>query len=255
MLLTAVNYAFIISPYIYSLILKSLDAARTAISANPTAQLPLASTVYTALAQRYCVDGSGELDTALKMSPEAAFAAYNKRFKDCDAAFTDSVTQLSQQYPEDPNIAAIAAGALMEQPAWKWWAVGSQTAGALADVASGAPVTASQPTSSPTLTSLTQISAQQPISMTGQLIQPHAAMANTILSRGLNTNPDHLGLLHYMIHNMEQGPEPDWAQAVADRLFNLGGASQGHAAHMRTHIDMRVGDYGEYCCYEFTLGA
>ncbi len=74
------------------------------------------------------MDGAGQLDAALA-APVAAFNSYSdpvtQKFAKCSNAFTQSVVSVAETYPEDVNIAAIAAGALMEQPAWMWWQVGS----------------------------------------------------------------------------------------------------------------------------------
>ena len=76
---------------------------------------------------RYGVEGAGQLDAALS-NPAAAFYSYSdpvtKKFAQCSNAFTQSMVSVAETYPEDVNIAAIAAGALMEQPAWMWWQVG-----------------------------------------------------------------------------------------------------------------------------------
>merc|ERR1719162_1331202 len=72
------------------------------------------------------------------------------------------------------------------------------------------------------------------------LVLPNNALANVCIERGLRTNPGHLGLLHFMIHNMEQNPSPGSADGVATQLYNTGGA-QGHTQHMATHIDQRTG--------------
>jgi hypothetical protein len=220
-----VNYAFITSDMVYRLILESLRDADLAIQSGAP-QAELAEAMLAALSQRYCVPTKEGLASSLSLSPEESFARYNRNSSACNVEYTNTVSALADQVPFDPNVAAIAAGALMELPAWQWWKVGSTHAGDLVNVSSAAGQ--SEFTS---------------IGLASGLVERNASLANAILQRGLQVQPKHLGILHYMIHNMEASPEPTWALSVANSLYDEGGSTQGHAAHMKTHIDMRVGDY------------
>jgi hypothetical protein len=75
-----------------------------------------------------------------------------------------------------------------------------------------------------------------------RVVRPHNALANLILQRGMAAAPDHLGLLHYLVHSLEGAPRPDLALDAAQRLYD-GSPGLGHTRHMRAHIDMRTGHY------------
>ena len=59
----------------------------------------------------------------------------------------------------------------------------------------------------------------------------------------MERNPKHPGALHYYIHAVEL-PQPQRAEAVADRLLPLAPAA-GHLVHMPSHIYRRVGRYAD----------
>jgi len=220
-----VNYAFIASSEVYRLILESLDSARVALeSAEPQAEL--ADEMYEALRQRYCVDEPGMLQEALSLSEEESFARYNNRSAECGIKYANTASLLADSVPYDPNVAAIAAGALMQQMAWQWWEIGSTYAGDLVNTSSAAGQ-----------------NKETSIALASGLVLRNNSIANAILQRGIQVQPKHLGILHYFTHNLEAGPQPIWAQSVGNTLYEEGGSTQGHAAHMTTHIDMRVGNY------------
>jgi tetratricopeptide (TPR) repeat protein len=64
------------------------------------------------------------------------------------------------------------------------------------------------------------------------------ATLESVLAR----NPDHIGAIHYYIHATEAGPEPEKAEAHADRLVALAPGA-GHLVHMPAHTYMRIGRY------------
>ncbi|WPT13424.1 hypothetical protein PSENEW3_00001264 [Picochlorum sp. SENEW3] len=220
-----VNYAFITSDRVYRLILESLNGGLAALNSG-TKQSALAEAVYAALSQRYCVPTKEALDEALALPVRDSFERYNNQSASCNVEYANTVSALAEEIPQDPNIAALAAGALMQLPAWQWWSIGSTYAGDLVNVSSAA--------GENNLTS---------IGLASGLVERNASIANAILQRGLQVQPKHLGILHYMIHNLEASPQPTWALSVATDLYDEGGSTQGHAAHMKTHMDMRVGDY------------
>lgn len=222
-----VNYAFITSDKIYRLILESLDSARTALESQAP-QSELADQVYTALSRRYCVSDPAMLEEALSLSVEASFQRYNNMSAGCNVEYANIASSLADSVPYDPNVAAIAAGSLMQLPAWQWWAMGSTYAGDLVNTSSAAGE-----------------NLETSIALASGLVLRNNSIANAILQRGLQVQPQHLGILHYLIHSLEASPQPIWAQSVANEMYDEGGSTQGHAAHMKTHIDMRVGNYEE----------
>jgi hypothetical protein len=222
-----VNYAFIESKEIYRLILESLDSARVALEGQEP-QSELAPQVYYALSHRYCVSDPEMLQEALSLSLKDSFERYKNMSASCNVEYANIASSLADSVPYDPNVAAIAAGSLMQLPAWQWWALGSTYAGDLVNTSSAAGE-----------------NLNTSIALASGLVLRNNSIANAILQRGLQAQPQHLGILHYLIHNLEASPQPIWAQSVANTMYDEGGSTQGHAAHMKTHIDMRVGNYAE----------
>lgn len=222
-----VNYAFITSDKVYRLILESLDSARVALESGEP-QSELADQVYDALSHRYCVSDPEMLQEALSLSLEDSFERYNNMSASCNVEYANIVSSLADSIPYDPNVAALAAGSLMQLPAWQWWQIGSTYAGDLVNTSSAAGE-----------------NLNTSIALASGLVLRNNSIANAILQRGLQVQPHHLGILHYLIHNLEASPQPIWAQSVANTMYDEGGSTQGHAAHMKTHIDMRVGNYEE----------
>ncbi len=76
----------------------------------------------------------------------------------------------------------------------------------------------------------------------GKLPTPRNASALVALQRALQTAPDHAGAIHYYIHAMDSGPQPEKAEPYANKL-----AAQmpraGHIVHMPAHIYYRRGRY------------
>eukprot|EP00890_Picochlorum_soloecismus_P005084 jgi/Picsp_1/5577/NSC_02936-R1_tpr domain protein len=222
-----VNYAFIVSDKVYRLILESLEGSRAALEGG-TAQAELADAIFVALSHRYCVPTTEELEEALSLSVVESFERYKIKSSVCNVEYANIASSLADMVPYDPNVAAIAAGSLMQLPAWNWWEIGSTYAGDLVNTSSAAGE-----------------NLNTSIALMSGLVLRNNSIANAILQRGLQTQPEHLGILHYLIHNLEASPQPVWVQSVANDLYNEGGSTQGHAAHMKTHIDMRVGKYEE----------
>jgi len=64
------------------------------------------------------------------------------------------------------------------------------------------------------------------------------------LEKGLESEPSHLGLLHFYIHAVEASSNPARAYQVAHRLAALPmEPAAAHLVHMPAHIYMRVGDW------------
>lgn len=74
--------------------------------------------------------------------------------------------------------------------------------------------------------------------------RPEAPKVVAALEHALQLNPNHPGANHYYIHAVEASPQPDRANAAADRLRTLVPAS-GHMMHMPAHIDVRVGRWAQ----------
>ncbi len=109
-----------------------------------------------------------------------------------------------QDYPEDPDIAALFAEALMNRTPWALWDLKT---GLVADGAD-------------TLEAVEVLQAA---------LEHPDAMA-------------HPGVLHMYIHLMEMSPHPERALKAADALRGLA-PDAGHLQHMPTHIDVLCGHY------------
>ncbi|WP_413760257.1 hypothetical protein [Streptomyces sp. MMBL 11-3] len=118
--------------------------------------------------------------------------------------YADSMRAVYELAPDDPDVAALYADALMNLTPWQLW-----------DLRTGEPADGSRTT-----------------------------VARAVLERALATDAGtrHPGLLHLYIHLMEMSPEPETALPAADRLRGLV-PDAGHLQHMPTHLDVLCGDY------------
>ncbi len=120
-------------------------------------------------------------------------------------AFSASMRRVHGQFPEDLDVAAIFAEALMNRTPWRLW----------------------------------DLPARRPADGAS------TEEARRVLEQAFATQPaawDHPGLLHMYIHLMEMSPTPEKALPHGDRLVDLVPDS-GHLVHMATHIDVLCGDY------------
>lgn len=74
--------------------------------------------------------------------------------------------------------------------------------------------------------------------------QPGTLETLGVLETALRLDPDHPGALHLLIHATEASPQPERAEAAADRLRALVPDSS-HLVHMPSHIDVRLGRWGQ----------
>lgn len=118
--------------------------------------------------------------------------------------YADSMRAVHELAPDDTDIAALYADALMNLTPWQLW-----------DLRTGEPADGSR-----TLT------------------------AKSVLDRALASDAGarHPGVLHLYIHLMEMSPTPEAALPVADRLRGLV-PDAGHLQHMPSHLDVLCGDY------------
>jgi tetratricopeptide (TPR) repeat protein len=120
-------------------------------------------------------------------------------------AFADAMRRAHQAHPDDLDIRAIFAEAILNRTPWKMW-----------DLRSG-----------------------EPAEGAGTL------EAKDVLESALRNLPgamSHPGLLHLYVHLMEMSPHPEVALAAGDRLRELC-PDMGHLVHMPTHIDIQCGHY------------
>lgn len=121
-----------------------------------------------------------------------------------NAQYADAMATVHQKYPDDLDVAALYADALMNLTPWKLW-----------DISTGQPAPGAR----------TMIAKSV---LDGALALPGGS--------------SHPGLLHLYIHLMEMSATPENALNVADKLRGLVPDS-GHLNHMPTHLDILCGDY------------
>ena len=120
------------------------------------------------------------------------------------SAYADAMATLAEAYPDDIDVAALAADALINVTAWALW-----------DTKTGAPAPGSR-----------------------------VVQAKQILDDALATpaGREHPGVLHLYLHTMEMSATPQVALPAADLLRDLV-PDAGHLQHMPSHIDVLCGDY------------
>ncbi|TDK95027.1 tetratricopeptide repeat protein [Mycobacterium paragordonae] len=139
---------------------------------------------------------------------QGLIAALRMRFpEDLDAgrfAYADAMKALAAEYPDDIDVQALAADALVNVTAWALW-----------DTATGEPAEGSR-----------------------------APEARRILEDALAgpQGRAHPGILHLYLHTMEMSSTPEVALPAADLLRGLV-PDAGHLQHMPSHIDVLCGDY------------
>jgi tetratricopeptide (TPR) repeat protein len=119
-------------------------------------------------------------------------------------AYADAMTALAAAYPEDIDVQALAADALVNVTAWALW-----------DTRTGEPAVGSR-----------------------------VVEAKRILEDSLDrpAGREHPGILHFYLHTMEMSSTPEKAKPAADLLRGLV-PDAGHLQHMPSHIDVLCGDY------------
>lgn len=119
-------------------------------------------------------------------------------------AYADAMSELARVYPDDVDVAALAADALVNVTAWALW-----------DSRTGEPAPGSR-----------------------------VVEAKRILDDALATPAGraHPGILHLYLHTMEMSTTPEVALPAADLLRGLV-PDAGHLRHMPSHIDVLCGNY------------
>jgi tetratricopeptide (TPR) repeat protein len=119
-------------------------------------------------------------------------------------AYADAMTALAEAFPQDVDVQALAADALVNVTAWALW-----------DTTTGEPSPGSR-----------------------------VLEAKRILDEALErpAGREHPGILHLYLHTMEMSATPEVALPAADLLRGLV-PDAGHLQHMPSHIDVLCGDY------------
>ena len=121
-----------------------------------------------------------------------------------NAGYAEAMGRVYEAFPDDLDVAALYADALMNLTPWELW-----------DLRTGQPAEKAQ------------------TARTREVLE--AALA----APAARTHP---GVLHMYIHLMEMSPYPERARPAAEGLRGLVPAA-GHLHHMPTHLDVLCGDY------------
>ena len=130
-------------------------------------------------------------------TPSEDFSKWNQ-------GYADAMESVYQEFPEDLDVAALYADALMNLTPWSLW-----------DLRTGAPT------------------------KDARTLEVKSVLDQALELEGGHRHP---GLLHLYIHLMEMSSKPELAMPVADRLRGLV-PDAGHLNHMPTHLDVLCGDY------------
>jgi tetratricopeptide (TPR) repeat protein len=153
-----------------------------------------------------CADGATPVERALVQTLTARYPSAEppEDGSAWDAGYAAAMGEVYRQHPDDLDVAALFADALMMLTPWELW-----------DLVTGEPASGSA-----------------------------AAQAQAVLERALATDGGraHPGVLHMYIHLMELSARPQDALPAADLLRDLV-PDAGHLRHMPTHIDVLCGDY------------
>jgi tetratricopeptide (TPR) repeat protein len=120
------------------------------------------------------------------------------------AAYADAMVALAQAYPDDIDVQALAADALVNITAWALW-----------DTRTGEPAPGSR------------------------VVEAKRILDNALATPAGRAHP---GVLHLYLHTMEMSGAPQEALPAADLLRGLV-PDAGHLQHMPSHIDVLCGNY------------
>lgn len=121
-------------------------------------------------------------------------------------AYADAMAPVFAEFPEDPDVAALYADAMMNLTPWQLW-----------DIKTGEPASGAR-----------------------------TLEIKRVLESSMSTEGGHMhaGVLHLYIHLMEMSKEPEIAAPAGDRLRGLI-PDAGHLNHMPSHLDILMGLYGK----------
>lgn len=170
------------------------NAAIQARDAAVTSTRPVEKALSEAIRYRYPVESL----------PEDKVISHEEFFSTWNNDYAEGMGVVYQEYPDDLDVAALYADALMNLTPWQLW-----------DLRTGQP---------------------NPESRTLE--------AKQVLDKAIRQDRglQHPGILHLYIHLMEMSGTPERALRVADHLRGLV-PDAGHLNHMPSHLDVLCGDY------------
>ena len=132
-----------------------------------------------------------------------------EEFSAWDDAFAVAMRDVYRRFPEDPDVVALFAEALITRTPWKLW-----------DLDTGEPAEGAD------------------------TIEAREVLEAGMRQRRDRGQPPHPGMLHMVIHVMEMSRIPEHALAAADQLRGLC-PDNGHLNHMPTHIYFQCGRHAD----------
>ena len=181
---------------------QSIDLALSSIAAADEVAAGVTDVeraLISALAHRFPASADGPSDSA-DSSDSDDFAAWND-------AYADAMRAVHDTHPDDLNVCALFAEAVMNRTPWALW-----------DLVTGEPAEGAG---------------------TVEAVEVLETAFADLDAEGANQHP---GLLHMYIHLMEMSPHPERALKAGDTLVDLL-PDAGHLVHMPTHIDVLCGHY------------
>ena len=161
--------------------------------ARAAAASPVERALIAALRHRFPIDSPGG---------KAEFVRWEQ-------AYGDAMRHVYHDYPDDLDVVALFAEALITRTPWMLW-----------DVSSGEPA------------------------IGADTVEAMGVLEDGLARVGRLDEAPHPGLIHMYIHTMEMSPTPERALDVADLLSDVA-ADSGHLHHMPSHIYILCGKYEE----------
>ena len=168
-------------------------AATGAAMARRQGVAPVERALIEALPERYPHDAAG---------PVEEFSAW-------DDAFAAAMRRVGRRFPEDSDVVALFAEALITRTPWELW-----------DLDTGKPADGAD------------------------TLEAKAVLEAGMRRRRDRGQPPHPGMLHMYIHVMEMSQTPERALTAADQLRGLC-SDNGHLNHMPTHIYFQCGRHAD----------
>ncbi len=188
---------------------------------KPLQQMALTETFNNSRKAHSLVDGTSPVERSLIEAFLVRFQAAEidnlvdegadeeETFAKWDSAYADAMRNVYARFPDDYDVCALTAEAMMVRTPWQLW-----------ELSSGAPTNGAD---------------------TLEIME----ILETALDRAEEQGDiRHPGLHHFYIHCMEMSPEPEKALAVSDRLRAML-PDAGHLNHMPSHIYVLCGQYAK----------
>ncbi|VVP66314.1 hypothetical protein PS918_00345 [Pseudomonas fluorescens] len=144
---------------------------------------------------------------ALEQRYQADQAASVEQLFTWNDAYAASMRDVYRRFPDDPDVTALFAEALIDRTPWQLW-----------DLKSGQPAVGAD------------------------TLETVAVLEKALQRMEQHGDAPHPGVLHMYVHTLEMSPYPERALRAGDVLRDLV-PDAGHLRHMPSHIDVLCGDY------------